>query len=237
MSTETATPAAPLEFQVEAEQCIGCGACSASYPALFAMNGDKAVVRAQAAPDSVRPRAVLLCCPVDAITLAGGAGFPAAETITSLPVVEGWEAQWKAQKEEPEELAERERRYGRVLRLTPLPDGWRLHVELPRGLPHHPLFSMHGIPREPPEYGCSVERLGPRSLSILAWLQDPKLRFLAGKTNSFPVSFRADYYFPAAIGTSYRRLGSGGIDVYTFKEGVADPRAALRRAMESRAEG
>ena len=233
-----ATPAAPLEFQVDAERCIGCGACSASYPALFAMHGDKAVVRAQVAPaDSVRPRAVLLCCPVDAIALAGGAAFPPAEVITSLPVVEGWEAQWKAQKEKTEESAERERRYGRVLHLTPLPDGWRLHVELPRGLPHHPLFSMHGIPREPPEYDCSVERLGPRSLSILAWLVDPKLRFLAGKTNSFPVSFRADYYFPAAIGTSYRRLGSGGIDVYAFKEGVADPRTALRQAMESRAAG
>ena len=230
-----APPTAPLEFHVEAEQCIGCTACSDTYPALFAMNGDKAGALAHAVPGPVRPGEVLLCCPVDAISLAGGASSPPAEPITSLPVVEGWEAVWNARRGKPEDVAERERRYGRVLHLTPLPDGWRLHVELPRSIPNHPLFTMHGISREPPEYGCSVERLGPRSLSIRAWLQDPQLRFLAGKTNSFPNSFRADYYYPAAIGTIYRRLGAGGIDVYAFKESVEDPSSALRQAIRSRA--
>ena len=231
MSTQPTSPVNALGFRVDAERCVGCQACTAAFPQLFALEGDKAVARPATPPMIARPRAVLRCCPVDAIALADGALAPPGEAVTRLPIVDGWETAWEALRDRPEDLKERDRRYGRVWSLEPVREGWRWRIELPRGLPTSRWFVMHGIPNEAPEYDFTVEPNGPQSLSVLAALTDAKLRFLAGKTNSFPVSLRADAHFPAPIGAFFHRFDGDSVEVYAFREGTADPRAALRQAM------
>lgn len=197
------------------------------------LESDKAVARPGGAEGVRRPLAILRCCPVDAIGLTGAALPSPGETVTRLPLVPGWEAAWERQRDQPENVVERERRYGRAWSLETMAQGWRWRIELPRGIPNSRWFAMHGIPNEPPEYDFAVDRLGPQMLSLRAWLTDVKLRFLAGKTNSFPVSLRADAYFPAPIGTYFRRFDGAAVEVYAFRDGTADPRAALRDVLLS----
>lgn len=224
-----------LEFKVNPETCIGCVACADLYGQVFKMVGDKAVAYAKAEPGSVRPTKVIKCCPVDAISLVAGEMDAGEESITSLPEVEGWQEEWARHRGEPEEPLERERRYGRVLHLLEEEKGWRLRIELPRTIPNHMLVYMYGVKREAPEYEYTVEHVGPSTLSVRARLMDPKLRFIGGKLNSFPNSFKVDYRFPAPIGACYRRLYEGGIEIYAFKEGVLDTDVQLRKAMLSHA--
>jgi ferredoxin len=220
-----------LEFFVDKETCIGCVACADAYDEIFKMVGDKAVAYAKSEPGSVRPTKVIKCCPVDAISLVAGEMDEGEEELTSLDIVEGWREEWEKHRNEPEELMERERRYGRIVRLRNEEKGFRLRIELPRTVPNHRLVYMYGIDRESPEYEYVVEQIGPRTLSVRARLTDPKLRFLAGKINSFPVSLKVDFPFPDAVGACYRRLYEDGIEIYAFKEGVLDTDAQLRKAM------
>jgi ferredoxin len=230
--TETAVD---LEFKVDPVTCIGCVACADLYSHIFKMVGDKAVAYAKAGAGSVRPTKVIKCCPVDAISLVAGEMDEGEEEIKSLPAVEGWEAAWAAHRHEPEELIERERRYGRVLHLLPEEKGWRLRIELPRSVPNQPLVYRYGISREAPEYEYTVEQVGPSTLSVRARITDAKLRFVGGKMNSFPNSFKVDYTFREPIGAWYRRLYEGGIEIYAFKDGVLDADVQLRNAMVAHA--
>lgn len=221
----------PLEFLVDPETCIGCVACADAFGQVFKMVGDKAVAYAKAEAGSVRPTKVIKCCPVDAISLVAGEMDEGEVEVKSLPVVEGWETAWAAHRDEAEDLRERERRYGRVIQVVQEEKGWRLRIELPRTIPSHRLVYMYGIERQPPEYEYVVEQVGPRTLSVRAKLTDARLRFLTGKINSFPNSFKVDYNFPEPIGASYRRLYEGGIEIYAFKDGVLDSDVQLRKAM------
>ena len=229
--SRTETSAQRLEFLVDPQTCIGCVACADAYSQIFKMVGDKAVAYAQAEAGSVRPSKVIKCCPVDAISLLAGEMDQGVEEIKNLSVVEGWEQEWAQHRNEPEELLERERRYGRVLHLLKEDKGWRLRIELPRTLPNHRLVYMYGIPRQAPEYEYTVDQVGPSTLSVRARLTDAKLRFLTGKVNSLPNSFKVDYRFAEPIGAWYRRLYEGGIEIYAFKEGVLDTDVQLRAAM------
>jgi len=233
--TETEASATMLEFHVDPQTCIGCVACADAYGQIFKMVGDKAVAYAAAAAGSVRPSKVIQCCPVDAIQLVAGEMDQGEEEVRSLPLVDGWEQEWARHRHETEDLLERERRYGRVLHLLREQKGWRLRIELPRTIPNHRLVYMYGIQRQAPEYEYTVEQVGPATLSVRARLADAKLRFLGGKINSFPNSFKVDYRFPEPIGAWYRRLYEGGIEIYAFKEGVLDTDAHLRAAMVAHA--
>ncbi|NIW24820.1 MAG: hypothetical protein GWN29_09775, partial [Gammaproteobacteria bacterium] len=55
----------------------------------------KAIAYAKAEAGSVRPTKVIKCCPVDAISLTAGEMDEGDEEVTSLPVVEGWQEEWK----------------------------------------------------------------------------------------------------------------------------------------------
>jgi ferredoxin len=228
--TETAA-GTELEFFVDKETCIGCVACAEQFADYFKMVGDKAIAYAKAQAGAVRPSKVIKCCPVDAIKLVAGEMDAGEEKVESLAIVPGWEAEWEQHKHDPIDPQERERRYGRVLHLLKEPKGYILRIELPTSLPNHPLVYMYGLPREAPEYEYTVEQIGPDMLSVRARLTDAKLRFLAGKINSFPISIRVDYRFAAPIGAIYRRTYVKGIEVYAFKEGVVDTDAQLRAAM------
>lgn len=232
MGTQPTTPAEALEFRVDRDRCIGCQACTDAFPQFFELEGDQAVARPGGAK-ILRPLSILRCCPVDAITLATDAARSAGEAVKCLPIVDGWEAVWETVRQRPEDVEERERRYGRVWILTPVLGGWRWRLELPRGIPNSRWFVMHGIANEPPEYDFTVASIGPQSLSVRAWLTDAKLRFLAGKTNSFPNAFRADADFPTPICASFCRFDGSAIEVYAFPNGTVDPTAALRQAMLS----
>jgi hypothetical protein len=112
--------------------------------------------------------------------------------------------------------------------------GWRLRIELPRSLPNHRMVYMFGFERQAPEYTFTVDQIGPAIVSVRGRLVDPKLRLLTGKINSFPNTLKVDYIFPAPIDSFFRRQYPGGIEVYAFREGVADSVAHLRQVMLAR---
>jgi len=232
-NTEAATPEVTLELRIDAETCMGCMACAQDFGQLFETSGDKAVARSRVSLEGIPLRRVLQSCPVDAISLAPEEPTQKDEEIKSLPLVEGWEASWTQHRGETEDLVERERRYGRVLHLVPVDQGWRLRLELPRSIPNHRLAYMFGFDREAPEYEFVVDQIGPAILSVRGRLVDPKLRYLTGKINSFPNTLKVDYAFPAPIESFFRRQYPGGIELYAFREGVADPVSQLRQAMLS----
>jgi ferredoxin len=224
-------PATELEFFVDKETCIGCVACAEMFSDIFKMVGDKALAYAKAAAGSVKPTKVIKCCPVDAIKLVAGEMDAGDEALKSLEPVAGWEAEWEKHKNDSEDLLERERRYGRVYQLLREPKGYILRIELPTRVPNHPLVYMYGIETGPPEYEYVVQQVGPDMLSVRAKLTDPKLRFLTGKLNSLPNSFKVDFRFPEPVGAVYRRMYEKGIEIYAFKEGVVDTDVQLRAAM------
>ena len=229
LNSETTTDG--VAFRVDAERCIGCEACVASFPAIFQMREAKAWVDTKLIP-GVRPRPVVQTCPVGAIVCDPA---PQAEAdVKSLPVVPGWEALWAAHRNGSEDIANRERRYGRRLHVEALRQGWKLTVELPRTLPNHRLFYVHGIDREMVEYDFTLQQIGPRTITLRAQIVGSALRFIAGKINSFPNSFKVDHHFPAAISACFHRREDQGVLVYAFAVGVEDPLAALREAIRGR---
>jgi len=229
--TETTAPETTIRLHVDADQCMGCMACVKDFESLFENSGDKATARAGSSLEGVPLRRVLQSCPVDAITLAGAASGASETEIASLPIVAGWEEVWAQRRDEPEDLVERERRYGRVLHLTPVEQGWRLRIELPRNLPNHRLVAMFGFERRAPEYAFVVQQIGPAIVSVRGRLVDPALRFLTGKINSFPNTLKVDFAFPAPLESCFRRQYPGGIEIHAFREGVTDPVAQLRKVM------
>ncbi len=231
MNSETSTTEAGAEFHIDSALCIGCEACVESFPAIFQMREDKAWVDAKPIP-GVRPRQVVQTCPVRAI-VCDSEPQPEADVV-GLPVVAGWEKQWAAHQNDPEDLADRERRYGRRLHVEALRRGWKLVIELPRTLPNHRLVYVHGIEREPPEYDFTLQQVGPRTISLRAQIVGAALRFIAGKINSFPNSFKVDHHFPAAISACFHRRGDHGVEIYAFAVGVEDPLAELRQAIRGR---
>jgi len=229
--TKAAVAGEMLEFFVDKEACIGCVACAEMFPSVFKMIGDKALAYAKAEPGSVKPSKVIKCCPTDAIKFVAGEMDAGDAAITGLEPVPGWEAVWAEHKNDSEDLVERERRYGRVYQVLKEPKGFILRIELPTRVPNHPTIYMYGIPQEPPEYEYTVDQVAPDVISVRARMTDPKLKFMTGKVNSFPIGFKVDYRFPEPIGALYRRMYVKGIEIYAFKEGVVDTDLHLRTAM------
>ena len=189
------------------------------------MEGERAVACAPAAPGLVPASRVVQSCPVGAIQRAGA--VPEAKEVTALEIVPGWEKEWEARRNEPEDLIERQRRYVRLLERREIHGCFVLRIELPRGLPPHELIYMHGIPMSPPEYDCTLQPLGPSTISMRARLVDPRLLFLSGKLNSFPPGFKVDYRFPKPVGAAFHRMDLQDLWVYALPEGTQDPSATL----------
>jgi ferredoxin len=224
----TPTGSAPLEFSVDGARCIGCIACVNVFPNIFKMDGERASAFAAEA-GAVSASRVLQSCPVGAIQRVAPAQDPQA--VTALEIVPGWEKEWEAHRREPEDLLERQRRYGRVFALHEIGGCFVLRIELPRELPRHELFYMHGIPMGPPEYDCTLQHVGPWTISIRAHLLDPRLRFLSGKLNSFPPGLKVDFRFPRPVGEVFHRMDLRDLWVYALPEGTQDPTATLAAAV------
>src|SRR5262245_51314778 len=152
-----------LEFTVDRERCIGCIACINVFPRIFKLEDDKAAAYAPAIAGEVAPSRVLHSCPVGAIRRGGAA---AEAKAAELEIVPGWEAAWAAHRDDPEDLLERERRYGRIYDVREIAGCFVLRVELPRSLPNHELFYMYGIPTGAPEYDCTLQPVGPSTISV-----------------------------------------------------------------------
>lgn len=228
MTTSAPPPAAtdaPLEFSVDGPRCIGCVACVNVFPNLFRMDGERAVAVAAAKVGEVLASRVLHSCPVGAIHTA--VPMPDPQPVTALEVMPGWEKEWEAHRREPEDIVERTRRYGRVFDMREIRGCFVLRIELPRELPQHELFYMHGIPMGPPEYNCTLQPVSPWTISIRAQLLDPRLRFLSGKLNSFPPGIKVDYHFPKPVAAAFHRMDLHDLWVYALPEGTPDPTAML----------
>ena len=228
MTTSAPSPeaaASRLEFSIERERCIGCVACVNVFPKIFKMDGDRAAVYASVDIGEVPPSRVVNSCPVGAIRRAGAESE--AKAAPALEIVPGWEQEWEAHRRDPEDLLERERRYGRVYEMHQIHGCFVLRIELARGLPNHELFYMHGIPMGPPEYDCTIQPVSPWTLSLRARLLEPRLVPLAGKLNSFPLGLKVDYRFPKPIAAAFHRMDLQDLWIYALPEGTGDPHATL----------
>jgi ferredoxin len=221
--SDSATAAPALDFAVERERCNGCVACVNVFPAIFRLEGDKAVIDATSLPASALPSRILNVCPAGAIHRTAAAGPAAA----ALEVVPGWETAWERHRRDPEDPLERERRYGRIHDVRRIAGCHVLRIELPRSMPRHELLDMYGIPLGPPEYDCTLQPVGPATISVRARLVDPRLVPLCGKLNSFPLGFKVDYRFPEPIAAAFHRMDLHDLWVYAFPEGAGDPHARL----------
>lgn len=214
-----------LRFAVEPGRCIGCTACVHLFPALFRMEGDKALAFATTPAGSVPAGRVVHSCPTAAIQPEGAAAAPTPPE--RLVEVEGWEAEWEKHRDAPEDPAERERRYGRVLHRQSLDGCFVVRLELPRTLPNHMWVYAYGIRRTAPDYGFTLVQVGPKTVSVRGRLLDPRLRLLAGKLNSFPNMLKVDLGFPAPIGAAYFRMDRDDLWVYAVPAEGSDPQARL----------
>lgn len=220
-----------LAFAVDADRCIGCVACLNAFPRLFRMDGNKAVATEPSAAGDTPTSRVLQCCPVDAIRLVTPRPEAAATAAVSLDSVPGWEAEWEKHRDDPEDNAERERRYGRLYHTSKLGDCYLLRIELPRRLPNGHVLYMYGVAQHRPEYACSAQPVGPETWSVRTRLLDPKLRHLSGGLNSFPLGFKVDYRFPEPIETAFLRLDLDDLHLYAFPQAGADLLPRLAKAI------
>jgi ferredoxin len=231
MSSETSLSPAQsdgsIRFMIEAERCIGCTACTRLFPTLFRMDGDTARAADAAGTAGTAPAPpsrVVQACPTAAIRAEGA--LPAAR-LEQLAEVQGWEAEWARHGDEPEDPAERDRRYGRRLHWERFGDCHAVRIELPRTLPNQLWLYMYGIRRTAPEYHLELVQVGPSIVSVRGRLIDPRLQWLAGKLNSFPNGLKVDLQFPVPVGAAFFRLEQNDVWVYAFPAAVADPQAQL----------
>lgn len=223
--TNATTAPAALGFVVDRERCDGCVACVNVFPAIFKMDGEKAAIYATTVPADALPSRILNACPVRAIRSTTETETP--KPAPALEVVPGWETTWEAHRRDPEDLLERERRYGRIHDVREVAGCYVLRIELPRRMPNHELLYMYGIPMGPPEYGCTLQPVGPATISVRARLLDPRLVPLSGKLNSFPLGLKVDYRFPRPIAAAFHRMDAHDLWVYAFREGNGDPQSRL----------
>jgi ferredoxin len=196
-------------FLVDKEACIACDACCQEFPEIFFMDSDdkaNTLVDQQAA--LYNARTVVEVCPTDAIHFSGE--LPPAEDLLKLEEVAGWELEWAKWKGLPEDQVERDRRYGRDFDVTEHEGYVLVELRLPRKVPALRDRFRFGLPEIMPEYGAHAYRQG-RALFVTAWVKDPKMRALAGTSNSFPSQFTKTFEIDQEVLGSVSRFDAHGI--------------------------
>jgi len=205
-----AKPSTTLElFSVDKEACIACDACCQEFPEIFFMDSDeKANVVDGQQSDLYNARTVVDVCPTDAIHYSGE--LPEAEDLGALEEVEGWELEWAKSKNVPEDKVERDRRYGRDYDVTEHEGYVLVEVRLPQLVPAVRDRFRYGLPEVMPEYGAHAYQQGS-SLLVTAWVKEPKMRALAGGSNSFPGQFTQRFEIKRDVIGSIQRNDAHGV--------------------------
>ncbi len=216
-TAESASGAPEGTFRVELDLCIACDACCQEFPEVFYMGDDeKAHEKQDQAADKYNARAVVDTCPTDAILFSGE--LPEAEEQLALEEVAGWEAAWAAVRDLPEDLAERDRRYGRDYEVSEEDGFLRVQLQLPRKVPAVRDRFRFGLDAEMPAYATHVY-LRDGGLSVTAWVTDPKVRVLTHGSSSFPGRFTTTWDMPAdVVGCTHRADGHGGVEAIAFTD-------------------
>lgn len=191
------------EYKVDKDLCIDCNACYTTYSDIFKQVPWEGATKAEAfAPTEkgkYNPWDVLGCCPTDAISkigemppkpekAAGDAALPPLEDLGP------WETRWELAKDIKDSKWDVMKRYGMAALLSEEKDRYIVRVEFPDKTPTHILKYKMGLPDSMPDYKVEVT-LDPdhAGLTVAAWLQDPHIKKLCGKINSFPDRFRRKF--------------------------------------------
>mgnify|MGYP001213450952 CR=1 FL=1 len=204
-------------FNVVPELCIACDACCQDFPEVFYMGDD---AKAHALPDQqadkYNARTVVDVCPTGAIEFSGE--LPPAEDLSKLEEVPGWELEWSRWRGVEEDTVERDRRYGRDWTVSEEKGYVRVRLNLPTRVPAVRDRFRYGMEETMPEYATHVYMNGS-TLSVTAWVKDPKIRALTHTSRSFPGQFTTSWDLPGDIvGYEARHDAHGLVDVVVFTE-------------------
>jgi ferredoxin/Fe-S-cluster containining protein len=204
-------------FRVVLDLCIACDACCQDFPELFYMGDDeKAHEKDDQQADKYNARSVVDCCPTDAIVYSGE--LPEAEDEANLEEVSGWEAPWAVARDVPEDLTERDRRYGRDYEVAKETGYVHVRLQLPMRVPAVRDRFRFGLDEEMPAYATHVWTQD-NSISITAWVTDPKMRVLTHGSSSFPGRFTTTWDMPKdLVGFKHRVDGHGGVEIILFTD-------------------
>ena len=216
LMSEAETATAAETFRVDKEACIACDACCQEFPEIFFMDSDdKANTHEPHQSDLYNARTVVDVCPTGAIHFSGE--LPEAEDLGKLDEVPGWELEWAKWRGVAEDVLERDRRYGRDWEVTEHSDHTLIELRLPTKVPALRDRFRYGLPEIMPEYGAHDYTQG-RTLFITAWVKDPKVRALAGHSNSFPQQFTAEFEVDHDfVGKASRNDAHGIYQIALFK--------------------
>ena len=196
------------EYKVDKNLCIDCNACYTTYPEVFKQvpfeGATKAEAFAPVATGKYNPWDVLGCCPTDAISKLGD--MPpkpekaAGEEVAPLEDLGPWESRYERVKNEHDSKWDIMKRYGMAAMVTEEKCKYIVKLEFPSQTPNHILKFQMGLPDAMPDYKQEVTLdANTNTLMIAAWLTDPHIKKLCGKTNSFPDRFRRKFAFDQKV--------------------------------------
>lgn len=199
----TEAAAAMDNYKVDKNLCIDCNACYTTFPEIFKRvewNGEfKAEEHAPTPAGKLNPWDVIGVCPTDAIAKLGEmppkpekkAGEEAAAPLEDQGP---WEERWERAKNHKDSQWEIMKRYGMAAAVTEEEDRTIIKVEFPEKTPHHIMKFQMGLPDAMPDYKFEVKLDQDDSrVTVSGHLQDPHIKKLCGKINSFPDRFRRSF--------------------------------------------
>jgi len=147
------------------------------------------------------------------------------ETVAELEVIEGlaevvgWEENWSIHRDDPEDPAERDRRFGRANEMVEAGDRYVATISFPSKVPNHPLKYRYGMPDILPDYKHRVEVQG-QTLWVHASLEDPLAAQLCGRAEEFPQKFSVHFEMPEKVVGFDARYWNKTLTVVVHKAGV-----------------
>jgi|GEM_PF-6724857 len=110
------------------------------------------------------------------------------ETFLGVKRKSDWQEHWEAVKHLPEDLQERDRRYGRVFKVFDEEGVFVIRIDLPSKAPNHPWIYQYSLPKTLTPYKVTAQ-VQKENLEIFAEMPDGPLKKLCGLINSFPDRF------------------------------------------------
>jgi len=217
-------------FDVDPVLCIACDACCQDFPEVFYMGDDEKAHALDGQEAALyNARTVIDVCPTEAITFSGE--VPPPVLTVELVEVKGWESEWALWRDAPEDIVERDRRYGRDYTVEEHDGYVRVQLQMPTRVPAVRDRFRYGAPELMPEYNVHIYRDG-KTLNITAWVPrlgekdkaDVKMRkaqilALTHTSSSFPGRFTTSFDFaPDFVGMKHRYDAHGLIDVLLFTD-------------------